>query len=65
MDKAWQIIRKTKGEIGWYLNNKLHRVDSPAVEESDGRKKWYQDGILHREEGPAVESTLMGERNGG
>ncbi len=40
-----------------YLNNenKLHRLDGPAVEYKDGGKVWYQNGKLHRIDGPAVE----------
>lgn len=36
-------------------NNKLHREDGPAIEESNGTKAWYINGKLHREDGPALE----------
>ena len=39
----------------WYLNDKLHREDGPAVERTDGTKYWYLDGKRHREDGPAIE----------
>jgi hypothetical protein len=39
----------------WYLNDKLHRVDGPAVECDSGSKYWYLNGKLHRVDGPAVE----------
>ena len=39
----------------WYLNDKLHREDGPAVEWPTGSKDWYLNGNLHREDGPAVE----------
>ena len=39
----------------WYLNDKLHREDGPAVEHGSGTKYWYFNGILHREDGPAVD----------
>jgi hypothetical protein len=39
----------------WYLNDKLHREDGPAIEYSDGSKSWYLNGKLHREDGPAIE----------
>ena len=39
----------------WYLNGKLHRVDGPAIEYSDGGKVWCTDGKMHRLNGPAVE----------
>lgn len=32
---------------------RLHRVDGPAVETSDGYQAWYRHGILHRDDGPA------------
>ena len=40
-----------------YLNkeDKLHRLDGPAVEHSNGDKWWYVDGKLHRLDGPAIE----------
>ena len=40
----------------WWLNDKLHREDGPAVEYADGTKKWYLNGGLHREDGPARRS---------
>jgi hypothetical protein len=39
----------------WTLDNKLHGVDGPAVEYTDGHKEWWLDGKLHRIDGPAVE----------
>ena len=39
----------------WYLDDKLHREDGPAVEYPDGRKAWYLHGKCHREDGPAIE----------
>ncbi len=44
-----------EGYKRWYLNDKLHREDGPAVEWVDGTKSWYLNGKLHREDGPAVE----------
>ena len=41
----------------WYLNEKLHREDGPAVELTNGNKVWYLNGQWHREDGPAVELT--------
>ena len=43
----------------WYAwpgtERKLHRLDGPAIEYSDGGREWYQNGRLHRVDGPAVE----------
>ena len=35
--------------------DKLHRLDGPAIEWSNGLKWWYVDGERHRLDGPAVE----------
>lgn len=35
---------QTKGKKSWYINNKLHREDGPAVERTDGIHDWYLDG---------------------
>ena len=43
------------GTKRWFLNGKLHRIDGPAIEWSDGNKFWYLNDKLHREDGPAVE----------
>ena len=43
------------GTKRWYLNDKLHREDGPAVEWSNGSKQWYFNDKLHREDGPACE----------
>jgi hypothetical protein len=34
-----------EGTKEWYLNNKLHREDGPAMEYADGSKSWYLNGI--------------------
>jgi len=41
----------------WYLNDRLHREDGPAVEYVDGDKWWYFHGKPHRLDGPTVEYT--------
>ena len=43
------------GTIFWFINDKLHREDGPAVEHADGSKSWYLSGECHREDGPAIE----------
>ena len=37
------------GTKKWYLNNKLHREDGPAVEYTNGDKVWYLNGKLYSE----------------
>ena len=48
-------VKVYNDRVEWYLNNKLHREDGPAIEYSDGSKVWYKDGLRHREGGPAME----------
>jgi hypothetical protein len=43
------------GAKAWYLNNKLHREDGPAIEFANGSKRLHLNGDLHREDGPARE----------
>ena len=45
------------GTKEWSVNDKLHRVDGPAVEYTDGSKEWYVNDKLHRVDGPAVEGA--------
>ena len=45
------------GDRYWYQNDKLHRLDGPAIEYADGLKEWYQNGKCHREDGPAIEDS--------
>jgi len=42
-----------KGVQEWYLNEKLHRVDGPAVIDSE-YQVWCLNGKIHRTDGPAV-----------
>ena len=43
------------GNKVWYLNDKRHRVDGPAIENSNGYKVWCLNDQRHRVDGPAVE----------
>ena len=49
------LIVDGAGNKFYYLNNQLHRLDSPAIEYISGTKLWYQYGHLHRLDGPAIE----------
>jgi hypothetical protein len=53
----YEVKVHTNGDKFWYLNDKLHREDGPAIEYSDGDKAWYLNGLRHREDGPAFEYT--------
>ena len=50
------------GRIEWYVNNKLHREDGPAIEMPTGTKEWYYQGLLHRIGGPAIEQSDGGKQ---
>jgi hypothetical protein len=53
--KTYKVTVDDYGTIQWYLKNKLHREDGPAIECVDGDKEWYLNGKRHREDGPAIE----------
>ena len=44
--------KEYKNELGQY-----HRIDGPAIEDSDGAKQWRINGKLHRTDGPALENN--------
>lgn len=41
----------------YWLGDKLHREDGPAVERPNGTKEWWVNGKRHREDGPAFEGS--------
>jgi hypothetical protein len=51
----YEVKVYTNGNKFWYLNNKRHREDGPAIEWATGNKAWYLNGDRHREDGPALE----------
>jgi len=51
---TYKVTVDGEGTRCWYLNDRLHREDGPAVEWA-GTKVWYINGKRHREDGPAVE----------
>ena len=53
--KTYKVDVYDNGSKHWFLNDKLHREDGPAIENSDGSKAWYLNDNLHREDGPAIE----------
>jgi hypothetical protein len=48
--------RNEKGE--------LHRVDGPAIEDTDGTRSWWVNGKLHRVDGHADEWQMALARGG-
>ncbi len=57
MMKTYTVKIDEDGSKCWYLNDKCHREDGPAVERANGSKCWYLNDKLHREDGPAVENV--------
>jgi hypothetical protein len=41
----------------WYVNQRLHRTDGPAIIRADGSQVWCVNGRLHRTDGPAFIHT--------
>ena len=53
--KTYTVTVEYDGTKRWYLNDKRHREDGPAIEYTNGTKFWYLNGNRHRTDGPAVE----------
>lgn len=41
----------------WYVDDRLHRENGPAVIQYNGTEEWWLNGVRHREDGPALESA--------
>ena len=54
-DNFTGVKEHINGDKEWWVDDKRHRVDGPAVEWSNGSKHWYVDGKRHRVDGPAIE----------
>jgi hypothetical protein len=48
-------LYEDNGDKYYFLNDKRHREDGPAVEYNNGDKYWCIDGKYHRADGPAIE----------
>ncbi|NVM37763.1 MAG: hypothetical protein HWN81_19385 [Candidatus Lokiarchaeota archaeon] len=46
-------VREDENKTEWYLGDKLHKENGPAVIFADGTQEWWIDGKRHREDGPA------------
>ncbi len=56
MDNESTLTIDELGTKTWMnKNGRLHRLDGPAIERTDGTKYWYQNGLRHRSDGPAIE----------
>jgi hypothetical protein len=56
-----KIIKYKDGSIEYQKNEKLHRVDGPAVID-DNLIMYYIEGIKHRDDGPAVTYKYKNEK---
>ena len=48
-------VKVYEDKTEWYLNDKRHREDGPAIEWVNGSKQWYLNDKRHRVDGPAYE----------
>jgi hypothetical protein len=53
--KVYSVMVFDTGDKEWWINDKRHREDGPAVEFANGGREWWINGKLHREDGPALE----------
>jgi antitoxin component YwqK of YwqJK toxin-antitoxin module len=60
LSNGGRLNEYSDGAKAYYLNDKLHREDGPAVEYNNGDKWWFLNGKRHREDGPAIEYTNGG-----
>jgi len=54
MENEPVCITNILGTKRWYLGYKLHRLDGPAIEYTDGYKEWRYHHKRHRLDGPAI-----------
>ena len=54
VNDTYEVRVYDNGDIKWYLDGKLHRVDGPAIIRANGDQEWYLDGKRHRVDGPAI-----------
>ena len=53
-------IYNVEGNIFYYVNGALHRIDGPAVESKNGDKSWFINGELYlSEEGYKTQVYLI------
>jgi hypothetical protein len=50
------------GDKFWYVDNKLHRTDGPAIEWASGSKEWWLDGkyLTHSQWIEVVQPKVVG-----
>ena len=53
------MIEDANGTRHWYLNDRLHRTDGPAIEFASGTQRWYLNGLMYNEDEFQVEVALQ------
>jgi len=48
------LIINSYGAQEWWLNDKRHRIDGPAIIHTDGYRAWWINDKRHRIDGPAI-----------
>ena len=64
--KTYIVQVYDNGTKYWYLNDKRHRTDGPAVEYADGTKEWFLNGVEYteadwRKQTQKVKATCVGK----
>ena len=48
------LVTDANGTQAWYVNDRLLRIDGPAIIHASGTQRWYVNGQRHRLDGPAI-----------
>jgi hypothetical protein len=54
-DMRAKMVEYANGDKFWWLHNRHHRTDGPAIVWADGDTEWWINGLRHRTDGPAIE----------
>ena len=52
--EAYNVKFYSNGMQVWFMGDKIHRVNDPAIIHPNGHKEWWFNGKRHRHDGPAV-----------
>jgi hypothetical protein len=56
------LVEFPSGTKIWHQNDKLHRIDGPAVERANGTKEWYINGKEYSFTNYCIELKLSKEQ---
>jgi hypothetical protein len=54
---TYTVNRYSNGDEEWFLNDKRHREQGPAIKQANGYEAWYMYDELHNDNGPAIINT--------